>query len=68
VDGCDQPVVHCAYFHQIRIDNVTTGPEAGALITEFRSCWNGRVTKTREMLAVAGEITGALRGLELTTL
>jgi hypothetical protein len=53
--------VHCAYygFESLnQIDTVTSGPEMRALIAEFDRCWEGRVTRTREVVAVADEIGG----------
>ena len=54
-----EPSVHCAYYRfesLDRIDAVTNGPEIAALVAEFDRRWNGRVTRTREILAVADEI------------
>jgi hypothetical protein len=52
------PSVHCAYYRfgsVDRLDAVANGPEIKTLIAEFDRRWNGRVTRTREILAVAEE-------------
>jgi hypothetical protein len=53
------PSVHCAYYRfgsLDRLDDVTNGAEMSALIAEFDRRWNGRVTRTREVLGMAEEI------------
>jgi hypothetical protein len=53
------PSLHYAYYRfesLDRLDAITAGPEIKALIAEFDRCWSGRVTRTREVLAVADEI------------
>jgi hypothetical protein len=55
------PSVHCAYYRFESLDRLTaatTGPAIAGLISEFDRCWNGRVTRSREVLAVADD-TGA---------
>jgi hypothetical protein len=55
------PSVHYAYYRFASLDLVSAimaGPEILALIAEFDRRWNGRVTRTREVLVVAEEITG----------
>jgi hypothetical protein len=55
------PSVHYAYYRFASLDRVSAimaGPEISALIEEFDRRWNGRVTRTREVLVVAEEITG----------
>jgi hypothetical protein len=55
------PSVHCAYYRFGSVDRlhaVTNGPEIKTLIAEFDRRWNGRVTRTREILAVAEEAEG----------
>jgi hypothetical protein len=52
------PSVHCAYYRFESLDRlgaVMAGPEIAALIREFDRCWDGRVTRTREVLTVADE-------------
>lgn len=53
------PAVHYAHYRfdsVDRLDSVTTGPALAALVAEFDRCWNGRVTRTREVVAVADEV------------
>ena len=53
------PAIHCAYYRfesLARLDAVMAGAEITALIAEFDRCWNGRVTRTREVLSVADEL------------
>jgi hypothetical protein len=52
------PSVHFAYYRfesLDRLDAVMSGPTIKALIAAFNRCWLGRVTRTREVLAVADE-------------
>ena len=52
------PSIHCAYYRfgsLDLLDAVMAGPAIKALIAEFDRCWVGRVTRTREVLAVADE-------------
>jgi hypothetical protein len=52
------PSVHCAYYRfepLEQVDAIMAGPAIKALIAEFDRCWLGRVTRTREVLAVADE-------------
>ena len=54
------PSIHYAYYRFASLDRVNAimaGPEISALIAEFDRCWNGRVTRTRDVLVVADEIT-----------
>lgn len=53
------PSVHCAYYRFESLDRlnaVMTGPEITDLIGEFDRHWDGRVTRTREVLSVADEM------------
>jgi hypothetical protein len=53
------PSVHCAYYRFESLDRlnaILNGPESTDLISEFDRHWNGRVTRTREVMAVADEI------------
>ena len=57
--SASDPSIHYAYYRfgsMDRIDAVMAGPALAALVAEFDRCWNGRVTRTREILAVADEI------------
>jgi hypothetical protein len=57
------PSVHCAHYRfdsLARLEAVMSGVEIGELIKEFDRRWNGRVIRTREILAVADE-TGELK-------
>jgi len=52
------PSIHCAYYRfgsLDQLDSVMNGPAIKTLIAEFDRCWLGRVTRTREVLAVADE-------------
>jgi hypothetical protein len=52
------PSIHCAYYRfgsLDQLDSVMTGPAIKILIAEFDRCWLGRVTRTREVLAVEDE-------------
>jgi hypothetical protein len=52
------PSVHCAYYRfgsLDRLETVMTGAAIAALIAEFDRCWNGRVTRSRDVIAVADE-------------
>ena len=52
------PSIHCAHYRfesLDRLDAVMSGAEIAELINEFARHWNGRVTRTREILAVADE-------------
>jgi hypothetical protein len=53
------PSIHFAHYRFDSLDvlgSVMAGPEIANLIAEFDRCWHGRVTRTREILAVADEI------------
>lgn len=53
------PSIHCAYYRfesLDRIEAILAGTAITALIAEFDRCWNGRVTRTREVLDVAEEV------------
>jgi hypothetical protein len=50
------PAVHCAFYAFDSVENaeaIATSPAIKALIAEFDVRWGGRVTRTREILAVA---------------
>jgi hypothetical protein len=50
------PAVHCAFYAFDSVQSaeaITTSPAIKALITEFDARWGGKVTRTREILAVA---------------
>jgi hypothetical protein len=50
------PAVHCAFyqFDSVEaVDAVQDGSAIKALIAEFDRCWNGKVTRTREVIGVA---------------
>jgi hypothetical protein len=50
------PAVHCAFYAFDTLANaeaITTSPAIKALIGEFDARWGGKVTRTREILAVA---------------
>ena len=52
------PSIHCAFYQfesLDRLDAIMSGPAIKALVAEFDRCWLGRVTRTREILAVADE-------------
>jgi hypothetical protein len=52
------PSIHCAQYRfesLDRLEAVMSGVEIAELINEFDRHWNGRVTRTREILAVADE-------------
>jgi hypothetical protein len=52
------PSIHCAHYRfesLDRLEAVMSGREISALIAEFDRRWNGRVTRTREVLSVADE-------------
>ncbi|MGA3000253.1 MAG: hypothetical protein ABSE20_00865 [Acetobacteraceae bacterium] len=52
------PSIHCAYYRfesLEQLDAVMAGPAIKDLIAEFDRCWLGRVTRTREVVAVADE-------------
>jgi hypothetical protein len=56
------PSVHCADYRFASLDRleaVMSGSAIKALIAEFDRCWLGRVTRTREILAVSDELSGA---------
>jgi hypothetical protein len=51
------PAVHCAFYSFDSVapaEAITTSPAIKALIAEFDARWGGKVTRTREILAVAG--------------
>jgi hypothetical protein len=53
------PSVHSAYYRfesLERLEEITAGPDIKVLIAEFDRWWNGRVIRTREVLAVSDEI------------
>jgi hypothetical protein len=53
------PSVHCAYYafdSVADVEAIQGGPAIQALIAEFDRCWGGKVTRTREVIEVAGEI------------
>jgi hypothetical protein len=50
------PAVHCAFyaFDSVQaVEAITTSPAIKALIAEFDARWSTKVTRTREILAVA---------------
>jgi hypothetical protein len=58
------PSIHCAHYgfeSRERLDTVMAGPEIAGLIAEFDRCWGGRVTRTRDILAVSDEFGGLFR-------
>ena len=58
------PSIHCAHYRfesLDRLEAVMSGPAISELIAEFDRCWDGRVTRTRDILAVADE-TEELKG------
>lgn len=53
------PAVHIAFYEfadAARAEAVLASPELRALVAEFDQAWGPRVTRTREILALAGEI------------
>jgi hypothetical protein len=51
-----EPSVHCAFYQfdsLAAVDAVQGGPALKALIAEFDRCWDGKVTRTREVIGVA---------------
>jgi hypothetical protein len=59
------PSIHCAYYQfesLERLDAVMAGAAIKTLVTEFDRCWAGRVTRTRDVLAVADEWDGRAAG------
>jgi hypothetical protein len=51
------PAVHCAFYafdSLAAVEAISTSPAIKALIAEFDAKWAGRVTRTREILAVSG--------------
>jgi hypothetical protein len=52
------PAVHCAFYRFASLEDAalaTTGPAIQALIATFDRCWGDKVTRAREVLAVAEE-------------
>ncbi|HTC12513.1 MAG TPA: hypothetical protein VK726_27440 [Acetobacteraceae bacterium] len=50
------PAVHCAFYAFVSVaaaEAITSSPAIRALIAEFDAKWGGKVTRTREILAVA---------------
>lgn len=50
------PAVHCAFYAFESVaaaEAITASPAIKALIAEFDAKWGGRVTRTREILAVS---------------
>lgn len=50
------PAVHCAFYAFDSVaaaEAIATSPAIKALIAEFDARWGGKVTRTREILAVA---------------
>jgi hypothetical protein len=50
------PSVHCAYYafdSVADVDAIQTGPAIQSMIAEFDRCWDGKVIRTREVIAVA---------------
>jgi hypothetical protein len=53
------PSVHCAYYRFDSVeaaDAIQGGTAIRWLIAEFDRCWNGKVTRTREVISVADEL------------
>ena len=53
------PSIHCAFYRvdsPERLEAISDGPEIDALVAEFDRNWNGRVTRTREVLVVADKL------------
>ena len=53
------PAVHCAHYRFDSLDTLDTimqGAAIQALIAEFDHRWGNRVTRTREVIAVANEV------------
>ncbi len=51
-----EPAVHCAFYALDSVqsaETITTSPAIKALIAEFDARWGGKVTRTREILAVS---------------
>ncbi|MGE0221908.1 MAG: hypothetical protein AB7F35_01345 [Acetobacteraceae bacterium] len=54
------PSVHCAYYRFDSLDalnGVMAGSAIKDLIAEFDRVWGDKVTRTREVMAVADEVT-----------
>lgn len=50
------PAAHCAYYgfdSVAAVEAISTSPAIKTLIAEFDARWGGKVTRTREILAVA---------------
>ena len=55
------PSIHTAYYRFGTLDSVqaiSTGPAIQALIAEFDRVWGDRVTRTRDIIAIADELKG----------
>jgi hypothetical protein len=55
------PSIHCAYYRFDSVeaaDAIQRGPAIQALIEAFDRAWNGKVTRTREVIDVADEQGG----------
>jgi hypothetical protein len=53
------PSIHSAYYgfeSRERLDTIMAGPGIIGLIAEFDRRWSGRVTRTRDILVVAGDV------------
>ena len=53
------PSIHFAYYHFDSLDRlhaINRGDAIQALVVEFDRNWQGRVTRTREIVAIADEI------------
>jgi len=53
------PAVHCAHYRfdsVAELNEVMDGSAIQDLIAEFDRVWSGKVTRTREVLAVADEV------------
>ena len=52
-----EPAVHCAFYAFDSVataEAISTSPAIKVLVAEFDASWGSKVTRTREILAVAG--------------
>ncbi len=55
--------VHYAYYRfdsAAHLESVMVGPEIATLISEFDRHWDGRVTRTREILGIMAQVSKGL--------